>query len=148
MGNFTQFDVDDVECQECPNFEPCQRAHDEWVRQGEPDLNAPLRYKDGDKVVIRDDLEVGEFYGLDQFIEPMAPDRGQVRTVTEAGNGKYWFKESANRRQELRSQMHPMQLQTMEAMHGPMPDFIGWNFTEQMIDHEKTAQLSLNGEII
>jgi len=146
MGNFTQFEPDS-ECQECEAFGACQRAHAEWVRQGKPDLDAPLRYKEGDKVVVRDDLEVGEFYGIDRFMEDMVPDLGKIRTVHSADDGKYWLKESANRREEIRRNMHPLELKLMEDTAGPMPEFWGWNFTEQMIDHDKTAQLILTGDI-
>jgi hypothetical protein len=52
-----------------------------------------MKYKVGDKVKIREDLEVGEHYGNDSFTEEMEQYKGQIATIKEIGgiiyNGYY-----------------------------------------------------------
>lgn len=40
-----------------------------------------MKYKVGDKVRVRSDLETGEYYGDDQFIDQMADLRGKIVTI-------------------------------------------------------------------
>ena len=41
-----------------------------------------MKYKVGDKVLVRKDLMVGKFYGCDIFIDYMTCAKGKIATIT------------------------------------------------------------------
>lgn len=48
-----------------------------------------MKYKVGDKVRVRSDLEIGEYYGDDQFIDEMADLRGKIVTIESVCSSNY-----------------------------------------------------------
>lgn len=54
------------------------------------------RFKVGDKVRVRDDLEVDEIYGDDRFVKEMLWLTGKIVTITSVCGSKYSIKEDGN----------------------------------------------------
>lgn len=52
-----------------------------------------MKYKVGDKVLIREDLEVGKEYGNDYFINSMLPLKGKTVTICNIDDDEYKIKE-------------------------------------------------------
>ena len=53
-----------------------------------------MKYKVGDKVKVRSDLEVGKYYGSDFFADDMKKYRGKIVTIAAiASNNRYYTKE-------------------------------------------------------
>ncbi len=57
-----------------------------------------MKYKVGDKVRVRPDLEVGKTYGADSFVEPMKEYCGRTTTISTIDNGgeKYYLVDCNN----------------------------------------------------
>lgn len=57
-----------------------------------------MRYKVGDKVRVRKDLEVGKYYGSDLFAKEMKKYAGKTTTVNKiTSNNKYRLEEDENK---------------------------------------------------
>ena len=54
-----------------------------------------MKYKVGDKVRVREDLEVGEWYGEDTFVSKMVPFKGKVVTISNIESSFYRLKEDS-----------------------------------------------------
>lgn len=54
------------------------------------------RFKVGDKVRVRDDLEVDEIYGDDRFVKEMSGLTGKIVTITSVCGSMYSIKEDGN----------------------------------------------------
>ena len=56
-----------------------------------------MRYKVGDKVIVRKDLAVGKNYGGDAFVSSMEEFEGKIVTIEEVFSSTYQIKEDAGR---------------------------------------------------
>ena len=56
-----------------------------------------MKYKVGDKVKIREDLVVDQWYGDDIFTPEMSSFKGQVVTITKIRENKYVIEEDSKR---------------------------------------------------
>ena len=52
-----------------------------------------MKYKVGDKVRVREDLEVGKLYGIAIFVDGMNPFKGSIVTINDIVGEKYEIKE-------------------------------------------------------
>lgn len=50
-----------------------------------------MKYKVGDNVKVRDDLEVGEVYGDMDFASGMEKNKGKVVTISDIADSKYYI---------------------------------------------------------
>lgn len=50
-----------------------------------------MKYKVGDNVKVRDDLEVGEVYGGMDFVSGMEKNKGKVVTISDIADSKYYI---------------------------------------------------------
>ena len=48
-----------------------------------------MKYKVGDKVLVREDLVVDQWYGKDIFINEMIPLKGKIVTISKIAGEKY-----------------------------------------------------------
>ena len=48
-----------------------------------------MKYKIGDKVRVREDLVVDQWYGKDIFVHSMTPFKGKIVTISKVINFKY-----------------------------------------------------------
>lgn len=56
-----------------------------------------MKYRVGDKVRVRNDLETLQFYGDDFFTSSMERFKGQIVTIIGVGKNKYFIKEDESR---------------------------------------------------
>ena len=56
-----------------------------------------MKYKIGDKVRVREDLVVGQWYGEDTFASAMAPFKGKIVTISNIESCFYRLKEDSDR---------------------------------------------------
>ncbi len=52
-----------------------------------------MKYKVGDKVIVRSDLVVDTKYGFDTFIDDMTSSKGKQVTIKEVNNDRYLIEE-------------------------------------------------------
>jgi hypothetical protein len=74
----------------------CARKIIEYLKEKEIEdmLNKNLKYKVGDKVMVRKDLEADKKYGKYYFSDEMNIFKGEVVTVQAIKDGGYWIKEA------------------------------------------------------
>ena len=86
----------DTEKQRIKYLKICARKIIEYLKEKEIEdmLNKNLKYKVGDKVMVRKDLETGEKYGKYRFSGDMYKFKGEVVTVQAIKYGGYWIKEA------------------------------------------------------
>ena len=56
-----------------------------------------MKYKIGDKVLVREDLVVDQWYGKDIFINEMVPLKGKIVTISKIAGEKYEVIEDCDR---------------------------------------------------
>lgn len=64
-----------------------------------------MKYKVGDYVKVRDDLEVGEVYGGMYFVSAMNKNKGKVVTISDIANSKYYIIEKDDCRYKYSEEM-------------------------------------------
>ena len=73
-----------------------EEDHEDWHWTEEMFLPV-IKYKIGDKVIIREDLEEGKLYGYYSVNEDMFPLRGKIVTICDIGYNFYILKEDIHK---------------------------------------------------